>query len=87
MGRKLGALKPARFPEIAAQERRLWEAIGSVWQAAGEYIWKAARFKGSFDATERFEFTPELSDALVRAARHIADSICLLYTSPSPRDS
>jgi len=75
MGRKLGALKPARFPEIAAQERRLWEAIGSVWQAAGEYIWKAARFKGSFDAAERFEFTPELSDALVRAGRHIEDSI------------
>lgn len=75
MGRKLGVLKPARFPEIAEQERRLWERIGAVHGRIASHIWTVCRLPGDIKLAPQqpFEFTDEMLDALMRSAKWLND--------------
>lgn len=75
MGRKLGVLKPARFREIAEQERRVWDKIGEAWFGVGEYLLENLGLPGHFAASEPWSFTPEMQSALMRAARYFEDSV------------
>lgn len=70
MGRKLGALKPARFPEIAEQERRLYGKTLAVWRPIKQHLWRVFRMPGrlALEDAVPFDLTPDMEAALDRAA-------------------
>lgn len=84
---KLGDLQPARFREIAEQERRIWTAIRKPFEALAERVWAACDLPGSVgklfgEAQRKYEYTADMDAALQRAASMFVQSVLGLADTP-----
>lgn len=84
---KLGKLQPARFREIAVQERRIWDAIRKPFEALARRVWDACALPGEVgrlfgEAQRKFEYTAEMDAALQRAAAMFVQAVLGLADTP-----
>ena len=77
--------------DLAASAARILEAQGALQQAEDEFRTRSELNRRSPDVVarreiERLQVTVQTREAGVEAARAAQAAVCLLYTSPTPRD-